>query len=215
MENEGSINKKFYRMLLAMKNPIMDSMNTHFKSKYASLGQCLAVAKAAASEAGLAISQDVRTEVGTDLTKVSVASILTDGENTIASQWLSGVVPNKDPQYIQALGKVITYLRRYSLVTFLGVVGEEDDDGEGVVRHPTGHTRPTPNVRQETNPVDALVGAGLVRQEAEAAVRVFSKEKLRVIYKNLLKKTMDELNKIREENGGVISPKYLGEEFLS
>ena len=48
-----------------------------------------------------------------------------------SGQWISSVaiipLPKNDPQ---GMGSAITYARRYALTAMLGIITEEDDDGE-------------------------------------------------------------------------------------
>jgi uncharacterized protein (DUF3820 family) len=58
-----------------------------------------------------------------------------------SGQWVRGVYPvnpiKNDPQ---AIGSAITYARRYALASIVGVVAEEDDDGEMAMGR--GHAQP-------------------------------------------------------------------------
>lgn len=101
-----------------------DSDNPFFGSRYADLAACWEVCREPLARNGLAIIQT--TTPTTDGT-VRVVSTLahTSGE------WIRGelaVKPVKaDPQ---GIGSALTYARRYGLCSLVGIVADEDDDGE-------------------------------------------------------------------------------------
>ncbi len=101
-----------------------DSDNPFFGSRYADLAACWEVCREPLARNGLAIIQT--TAPTTDGT-VRVVSTLahTSGE------WIRGelaVKPVKaDPQ---GIGSALTYARRYGLCSLVGIVADEDDDGE-------------------------------------------------------------------------------------
>jgi len=111
---------------------------------YAELPDILNEARQTAAAHGLAIIQDVRSENGS----VGVRTILvhTSGER-MESDWL--YLPAGDTA--QTAGSGITYARRYSLTAFLGIAGEDDDDGAAAGKRAPAKTSPT-----RDKPVKAL-----------------------------------------------------------
>jgi len=107
----------------AIKPVARESVNPFFKSKYADLGAVWEACRAALTANGIAV---VQTPSGGDGAHIGVTTMLihTSGE------WLrdTGVYPlaKADPQ---GVGSAITYGRRYGLAAMLGVVSEDDDDG--------------------------------------------------------------------------------------
>ena len=105
-----------------LTNPPKDSVNPHFKSKFADLATVRNVVVPALHRHGLAVTQLITSLDG----KPALATQLvhTSGE------WLrctSPLVPVKqDPQ---GYGAAATYLRRYSLQAIAGVCADDDDDG--------------------------------------------------------------------------------------
>ena len=63
--------------------------------------------------------------------------LLTKLTHAESGQWQSSLavvpLPKADPQ---GMGSAITYARRYALTAMLGIITEEDDDGEAAKRHP-------------------------------------------------------------------------------
>jgi len=122
-----------------------ESANPFFNSRYADLASVWAACRQALSSNGLSVVQiprieflgepefrtlktrngDERLEVQA-VTKIAVITRLLH----VSGQWVESelqcMVPKGDPQ---SIGSAITYLRRYSLAPLVGVVAEEDDDG--------------------------------------------------------------------------------------
>lgn len=100
-----------------------DSDNPYFNSKYADLATVWKTAQKVLPKYDLAVVQVMGETSGETVT---VETILLHS----SGQWVSGtltMVPKKsDPQ---SIGSCITYARRYSLSAILGIVSEEDDDG--------------------------------------------------------------------------------------
>jgi hypothetical protein len=107
-----------------------DSSNPFFKSKYASLAALVKIASPVLSKYGLAVSQIMETES-------AVTTILMHS----SGQWISSIIslkPVKDDP--QGNGSAITYMRRYSYASILGLVSDEDDDGNAAsTKHGNGY----------------------------------------------------------------------------
>lgn len=120
--------KAFVMAQAEVENAVKNSTNPHFKNTYADLAEVLNTIKPVLSKHGLSISQwpgyDAETGTVTVLTRIMHAS----------GEWIQGVSgspsPKKDPQ---GIGSAITYLRRYSAASVLGI-SQEDDDGEAASR---------------------------------------------------------------------------------
>ena len=89
-----------------------------FSYKYASLGGVLDAIRGPLSNLGIVFYQRITPE--------GLETVLVDTEDNTKIEFL---VPMKFGDDVQLVGKMITYLRRYSLLTVLGIVGEEDTDG--------------------------------------------------------------------------------------
>jgi hypothetical protein len=123
-----------------------DSDNPFFGSRYADLAACWEVCREPLARNGLAIIQT--TAPTTDGT-VRVVSTLahTSGE------WIRGelaVKPVKaDPQ---GIGSALTYARRYGLCSLVGIVADEDDDGEAAQGRGTSQKPKQSPARQSQAP---------------------------------------------------------------
>lgn len=104
-----------------------ETINSHFKSKYADLGEVFAACRQAVQEYGIAIIQAPGYENG-------IATLTTRLLHT-SGQWIQATagcrVSKDDPQ---GYGSATTYLRRFSLSSMLGIVADEDDDGNEASR---------------------------------------------------------------------------------
>lgn len=116
-----------------------DSVNPHFRSGYASLQSVFDAARPALAPQGLAVSQGFTN--GTNGETVTVTTTLLHS----SGQWMRSALtmkPSKaDPQ---GIGSAITYARRYSLAAILGIVVDEDDDGNAASQKPATTARQAP-----------------------------------------------------------------------
>src|SRR5947207_7171688 len=105
-----------------MQAAIKDSINPFFKSKYADLGSVWDAARPVLSKYGLCIIQG--TEIFNE--KIVMVTILAHS----SGQWIKSLLPlNPSKNDCQGVGAAITYLRRYCLSAIVGVVCDDDDDG--------------------------------------------------------------------------------------
>ena len=117
-----------------MQAAIKDSVNPFFKSKYADLGSVWDAARPVLSKNGLCVIQS--TEILGD--KIVMVTTLAHS----SGQWMKSYLPlNPSKNDSQGVGAAITYLRRYSLSALVGVVCDDDDDGETAV----GRGKATPS----------------------------------------------------------------------
>ncbi len=118
-----------------METPKFDSVNPHFKSKFASLVATIKATKPALNKEGLALTQfPVR---GTDGMPM-LRTILTHANGGMLSEDMP-LLPGKND--MQGLGAAITYARRFSWSAVCGIASEEDDDGNSTVPAATGASR--------------------------------------------------------------------------
>lgn len=103
------------------------SANPFFKSKYAALPDVVAHAQPYLAKHGLAVSQTIgfwSLANGDVIDTLTTTLIHTSGETTRDTMRLHLV--KDDPQ---AQGSAVTYARRYAYMSVLGLVADEDDDG--------------------------------------------------------------------------------------
>lgn len=126
MKNIAKSLAKFHDL---MGNVAKDANNPFFKSKYAPLESILPAIKVPLKEAGLVFTQ-ITTSLCGPMGDNSIPALLTKLIDTESGEFIEGTVPlilaKQDPQ---GVGSAITYMRRYALVSMLGLNCDEDDDG--------------------------------------------------------------------------------------
>jgi len=104
-------------------NPENTVVNTFFKAKYAPLNEVLNTVRPILGKYGFAVIQ-----IPTfDNANCAVNTILTHSSGGCISFPALQNKPTKPD--VQGMGSTLTYLRRFSLNAYLGVMGEVDDDG--------------------------------------------------------------------------------------
>lgn len=130
MKRSDSITKLAESLVHAqaeMPAAIMNSTNPFLKNRYADLGEVIESSRKVLEKHGLAISQfpfGNNREVG--LTNILVHESGEYIEETVTMP----VSEEKGVNIAQVIGRNITYLRRYSWASILGMVSEEDTDAE-------------------------------------------------------------------------------------
>ena len=103
-----------------------DSKNPFLKNDYASLGAIIAGARPVLAKHGLSVSQLTFGEDGV----AGVETVLMHASGEWISQSISMPIgEEKGKSSAQVAGSIITYLRRYSLASILGIYSDEDGDG--------------------------------------------------------------------------------------
>ena len=120
-----------------------DGKNPHFKSTYATLQNIVESTREVLHRNGLAV---VQTFGQTDGTYIDLTTTILHE----SGEWMSGTItvrPTKpDPQ---GLGSAATYARRYAYSAILGIVTDDDDDGNAASQ--TGSDRaPQANYGSDT-----------------------------------------------------------------
>lgn len=104
----------------------MTATNPFLRNKYADLGSIIQASKPVLAKHGLAVAQPISGDGA--LIEVTTILMHTSGE------WLSETVSlplgeEKGKSNAQVAGSIVTYLRRYSLASMLGMYADEDTDG--------------------------------------------------------------------------------------
>lgn len=111
----------FQKLGISLKK---DGVNPHFKSSYVTLNEVLAKVKAPLNGLSIVIVQ------ATEANGLTTRLIDTEDDTTIEC-----FVPFINTTDMQKLGGAITYARRYSLITLLGL--DDDDDDGNTASEPT------------------------------------------------------------------------------
>lgn len=125
--------------------------NPHFNSKYATLDDIIEAIRKPMADAGLSYMQ-LPLENGGMQTIVMHQS----------GQWMRSTIRlQARDQSPQALGSVITYMRRYAISSMLGVASEEDDDGNEASKPGsaaparTASKAPVKKTEEKVKPIDS------------------------------------------------------------
>lgn len=133
--------KELYSALIKaqseLRGALKDSLNPHFKNKYADLSSVWDACRDALHKNGLAVVQLSRIHE-------SGAPVLLTRIIHTSGQHIEGEYPLvcKDPNDPQKLGSATTYARRYALAAAIGII-QEDDDGNASAGH-TAPAKPAP-----------------------------------------------------------------------
>ena len=113
-----------YKKLLAVQKEIgkisKDSTNPFFKSKYFDINALLDAVKPVLSDHGLLLLQPLTHIDG----QAAIKTMLIEVETGDMIDVMTPLTENSDPQ---KMGSAITYYRRYSLQSLLGLQAEDDD----------------------------------------------------------------------------------------
>ena len=111
-----------------------DSTNPFFKSKYADLTSVWNACRGPLTKNGLSIIQTTDTRDGQLMLITTLAHA--------SGQWIRSYLPIvNEKNNIQGLGSASTYNRRYALSAIVGIICDEDDDGNGAAT-PTKSSKP-------------------------------------------------------------------------
>ena len=111
---------------------VKDSVNPHFKSKFASLDAIMAAVRPVLTKHGLAISQHP-TALESGMPALRTILLHTSGDKYQDIMPLAVDKPGP-----QALGSALTYARRYAVLAVLGLVADEDDDANAAQKFTAG-----------------------------------------------------------------------------
>lgn len=109
----------------ALQPAVKDSVNPHFKSKYADLGAVWEACRAPLSSNGLSV---VQLPADCEAGRLALTTMLLHSSGEFLSTTYS-LKLQQDTAH--GAGSALTYLRRYALAALVGVVADEDDDGNG------------------------------------------------------------------------------------
>jgi hypothetical protein len=131
-----------------LKPAHMNAVNPFLKNRYADLGAVIEAARPVLEDNGLAVSQ----LVNGDGDGIGVTTVLMHA----SGEWISASASlplgeEKGKSSAQVAGSIISYLRRYSLASILGIYADEDVDGNVVA---TAQAKPAkkPNPQPQPEP---------------------------------------------------------------
>lgn len=136
----------------ALQPAIKDKNNPAFKgAKYADLNAVWDVCRQPLTENGLSVAQ---MPVGNESGRIGLTTMLMHE----SGEWLANTVyvrlAKDDPQ---GAGSGLTYLRRYSLAAMVGIVADEDDDGNAASTPQRQAQKPQAEKAKIITALDSLV----------------------------------------------------------
>ena len=137
-ESIVELTKALVSSQLEIENASKNSVNPHYKSKYADLAEILKEVRPVFAKHGIAVTQWLSCENGV----ASVTTVISHGSGEFMACKASAPLQKQDAQ---GVGSATTYLRRYSLAAIAGIT-QEDDDAEGTkvtVKSPAQQPRVT------------------------------------------------------------------------
>lgn len=129
-----------------------NAFNPHFKSKYADLATIIEVVAEPLAAAGLVWYHTASDE--------TVSTTVYHPESDTRVTFTLPIPTVTDPQ---KLGSAVTYLRRYTVAGVLGVVADDDDDGNAAssrTEAPRSATKPAPVSKPTPQPQSHPVATG-------------------------------------------------------
>lgn len=115
---------------LEITDPPKDSVNPHFKSRYADLATVLKTVRPVLAKHGIALVQSTRVE--DDGRVILVTRLAWRDEEIVGYYPVNPTQPTP-----QGYGSALTYARRYALQAIVGVAADDDDDGNAASAAPS------------------------------------------------------------------------------
>ena len=144
-----------------LKPAIKGNTNPYFKSRYADLQACWDCCREALVKNGLSVVQGSRESNG-EIVTVDTRLMHASG------QWIESSLTMKpakaDPQ---GVGSAVTYARRYALSAILGIVADEDDDGNAAT-----HNEPKKAISVAEKATGAAKVEPLISKESESFLKL-------------------------------------------
>lgn len=143
----------FVKLQAAIKPAIKDSINPAFRSKYADLGAVWDAVRQPLADHGFGVIQAPQFDGDTMWLETTLLHV--SGAEKVSRYPLRPM--KQDPQ---GYGSALSYARRYSLSSVLGVVADLDDDGNAASASPA---RPTQHdvIHQPMKQVDEDIDEGV------------------------------------------------------
>ena len=119
---------------------VFDAQNKFLNNKYASLGAVIEASRPILAKHRLSLVQFPISDVA----GIGVESILAhESGEFVAERILIPLTEEKGKTKVQCAGSTLTYLRRYSWASILGMYSDEDSDGSSPVQAFTAKPKPT------------------------------------------------------------------------
>lgn len=188
-ESIASLAQALSKAQAEMGPAYFNASNPFLKNRYADLGSLISASKDALAKNGLSLSQLTTSDNG----NVGVTTLLAHE----SGEWMSSTITlplgdEKGKSTAQVAGSIITYLRRYSYASVLGMYAEEETDGEDGHRN-NGNKKPVTVDHVPTSAMDIQTAEAVTNSEGMRYGDIDS-EKLAYMFNSIanLKKKTDE-----------------------
>lgn len=151
-EGIGAIAKALAAAQAELQPAAKNAQNPHLKNRYADIASVYEAIREALPKHGLAVTQLI---LPSPEGKAHVRTVLMHE----SGEWLASecILPPDRAGGVQGIGSAITYARRYSLSAIVGVVSEDDDDGNAA--QPKQQPRQQPSRPAAASPASAMTQA--------------------------------------------------------
>lgn len=126
ISHADSIYSKLFAIQAEMPTIPKNATNPHFKSKYADLPTIMEILQPILNKHRVLLLQPICESSNENFIVIDTRFVDIDSNQICETTTTIPIGTNKTPQ---AFGSAITYARRYALCSFLGIVADEDDDG--------------------------------------------------------------------------------------
>lgn len=126
ISHADSIYNKLFAIQAEMPTIPKNATNPHFKSKYADLPTIMEILQPILNKHRVLLLQPICESNNENFIVIDTRFVDIDSGQSCETTTTIPIGTNKTPQ---AFGSAITYARRYALCSFLGIVADEDDDG--------------------------------------------------------------------------------------
>lgn len=199
MENNEAV-QALSKMQSQLTHAIKDASNPHFKSKYADLTSVWDTIRKPLTDNGFAITQEIELPEGGMVLKTVLRHV--------SGVEYSTLCPIIGGNTAQAFGSALTYARRYSIATLVGVTADDDDGNEAAeeqnkykkdYQHANGNGHTNGKV---ITPVKHLLSGKELQERLRSAA-----EHIDALY---AEKTGGEIKQVEEKLRGAIRTKLSG-----
>ena len=131
-----------------MKNATINSVNPHFKNRYADLAAIRDAVVPALTKSGIAVTQATECDGG--------GFWLTTRLSHESGHWMEGTYPLERDKP-QSMGSQMTYARRYALSSMCAISADEDDDAEGASKGGGAPSAPATIKTEDISKIQAMI----------------------------------------------------------
>lgn len=148
-----------------------DKRNPHFNSWFSSLEACVAASRPSLTKNGIAVWLAAVLDESVGMVRVTTRLEHSSG------QWFESTLSAKPKDMTpQSVGSAITYLKRYGYSAMVGLVSDEDDDGNGSQPEKLerkGNSQLTAQLQAGNQPVKEVLGSESAYQIPHNISKVF------------------------------------------